>query len=317
MKKFLEDLKKELELKGMSKKEIEDIINDHEEMISQAIDDGVSEEDLNSRFGSPKVLADELAFDEKSEPNEKEAKKTLAKKMSFKLNGKPIDIVIDLVVDDVSIELSDDQEIHVLSKKEIKEDKYEVSFNDNELRIVAKNKNKSSFFSSSSSNDFKIFIPEKALIDTIMCNMVNGDLEVNDLTSNSLKLSGVNGDLELEKLITKKAKLNIVNGDIVLKSFNADQLIVSLVSGDMEIKHAEIEHDLILNTVSGDFQIRNTTCDTLELHTVSGDIDGEELYPNRVKLQSVSGDINIENKEKKDIEIVSKSTISGHINIEI
>lgn len=297
MKKFLEDLKKELELKKMSKKEIEDIISDHKEMIDQAIEDGISEEDLNSRFGSPKVLADELAFDQGVDSKENEGKKSLDKKISFKLNDKPISIKVDLVVDDISIELSDDQDIHVMCNKVIKEDKYDISFKDNELCLCAK-KQKSSFinFSMGSSLDFKILIPKTAVIDLITCNMVNGDLNLEDLTM-------------------RKTKLNIVSGDIEIDTFNSEYLIVSLVSGDLEISQAEIKRDFILHTVSGDSEISKVTCDILELHTVSGDIDGDELYPNKVKLKSVSGDINIENKKQSDIEIVSKSTVSGSINI--
>jgi DUF4097 and DUF4098 domain-containing protein YvlB len=317
MKKFLEDLKKELELKNISKKEIDDIISDHEEMINQALEDGVSEEDLKSRFGSPKDLADELAFDQGSDSEEKEEKKSLDKKITFKLGDKPISINVDLVVDDIIIEFSDDQDIHVLSNKIIKENKYDVSFKDNELSLIAKDKQKSGIFNSSSgsSQDFKILVPKAAIIDLITCHVITGDLEINSLTLNSLKLSGVNGDLELEKLTTQKAKLNIVNGDIKVKSLNSNNLNVSLVSGDMNIIDTTIEKDLIIQTVSGDSKINSVTCEMLELHTVSGDIEGSELYPNRVKLQSVSGDINIKNKEHKDIEIINKSTLSGNINI--
>jgi DUF4097 and DUF4098 domain-containing protein YvlB len=298
MKKFLEDLRKELELKNMSKKEIDDIIGDHEEMIHQALEDGVSEEDLKSRFGSPKDLADELASDEVDNQEEKLEKKPMDKNISFQVNNKSISITVDLVSDDVSIELSNDAELHVRSNKVIKEDKYEVSFKDNLLSIIAKDKKKSGTFSfsSNSTQNFEIFVPKNTVIDVITCNTVNGDID-------------------LEKLSTKKTKLNIVNGDIELKSFNSNYLIVSLVSGDMKMSHAEIQNDFILHTVSGDSKIDDVTCNMLELHTVSGDIDGYELYPNSVKLQSVSGDINIENKNFKDIEVVSKSTLSGSINI--
>jgi DUF4097 and DUF4098 domain-containing protein YvlB len=315
MKKFLEDLKKELELKNMSKKEIDDIIQDHEEMIKQALDDGVSEDDLNSRFGSPKMLADELSFDQDTEPKEKKDVVFTDEKITFKLNDKPITIVIDLVVDDLIIEHSNDQDLHVVCDEEINEKLYEISFDNNELKLIAKKKNESSFFNSSDSHEFKIFIPNNAVIDALTSHMVNGDLEINSLTIQNFKFSGINGNIELENLTTKKTKLNIVNGDIEIDSFQADELVISLVNGEMELNEAKIEHDLIVHTVSGDSEIYHTTCDMLELHTVSGDIEGKELYPNKVKLKSISGDINIKNKEKKEIEIISKSTVSGDIDI--
>ena len=47
MKKYLEDLKQELLKKKLTNKEIEEILTDHEEMIQNAMDEGLSEDEIN------------------------------------------------------------------------------------------------------------------------------------------------------------------------------------------------------------------------------------------------------------------------------
>jgi hypothetical protein len=54
-----------------------------------------------------------------------------------------------------------------------------------------------------------------------------------------------------------------------------------------------------------------------EVDSVSGDIDGKEFYPKMIRFKSISGDLNIKNKEKKEIKIIKKSTLSGGINIDL
>src|SRR6056297_1542212 len=64
MKTFLEDLRKELKKQNLNDIEIADIINDHEEMISQAMEEGLTEDQIIEKFGDPKKLAEELGQNE-------------------------------------------------------------------------------------------------------------------------------------------------------------------------------------------------------------------------------------------------------------
>ena len=56
-------------------KEIEEIIADHKEMISNAIDEGLSEEEIKAKFGKPSQVAEELADSDDQEPAEQEETK--------------------------------------------------------------------------------------------------------------------------------------------------------------------------------------------------------------------------------------------------
>jgi DUF4097 and DUF4098 domain-containing protein YvlB len=85
----------------------------------------------------------------------------------------------------------------------------------------------------------------------------------------------------------------------------------------MHMKKVYVGKEMKLNTVSGDIRIEDSLCQDCALHSVSGDITGMEFYPSRVSLKSVSGDITIKNKNHTDIEIVSKSTLTGDIHIQL
>ena len=58
MKIFLQNLEDELKKNNLNEEEINDIIADHSEMIESAISEGLSDEDLEQKFGNPKDLAD-------------------------------------------------------------------------------------------------------------------------------------------------------------------------------------------------------------------------------------------------------------------
>ena len=65
MNKFLKDLEKELKKMKMSSKNIEEILNDHKEMMAEAVNEGLTDAELYEKFGNPEILARDLYEDEK------------------------------------------------------------------------------------------------------------------------------------------------------------------------------------------------------------------------------------------------------------
>jgi len=61
MKKFLENLRTELKKKHINEGEIEEILRDHEEMIDEALAEGLSEEDITKKFGNPEQVAADIS----------------------------------------------------------------------------------------------------------------------------------------------------------------------------------------------------------------------------------------------------------------
>ena len=320
MKKFLQDLQKELQKKHMKSEEINDIISDHEEMIQNAIDEGLSEAQIIEKFGDPKNLADELADDSKmknSEENDDECCKEEYKLWkSFEVTKDTFNVDISLTQEDVCFKPSKDKLINVYYLGKLAEDKYTLKF-ENDLLTFNGPKHVNLFFINLRSQQVKFMfeIPENMIADEFKFRSVNADCEFSGIKANNFIISTTNGDLEIKDVKFGDVKWNSVNGDINLTNADLKSLCSSQVSGDIECKRVKIAGPFRVHTVSGDMNLTDSCCDELDLHTVSGDVNGKEFYPKKVILKAISGDICITNKEKTIIEIIKKSSVSGDIKI--
>ncbi len=320
MKKFLQDLQKELQKKHMKSEEIEDIISDHEEMIQNAIDEGLSEAEIIEKFGDPKNLAEELSDDSKMKDSEEfeddfdDKEYKLWK--SFEPSNEIINIDISLTQEDVCFRPSTNNLINVSSKGKFSETKYSLKYA-NDLLTFTGPKHVNLFFSNLNSRQvaFLIEIPANTTVNEFKFKSVNADCEFTGIKVNNFVISNTNGDLEIKKVQFGDVKWNSVNGDITLTDAELQSLSSSQVSGDVELTRVKINGAFRVNTVSGDINLVDSSCDELDLHTVSGDVCGANFYPKKVILKSISGDITITNKEKTVIEIIKKSSVSGDINI--
>jgi DUF4097 and DUF4098 domain-containing protein YvlB len=319
MKNFLEDLKKELSKRNIAKDAIDDILKDHEDMIKEALEDGLSEEDLEKRFGTPENIAESLATEEETVEQEKE--KNIDKDQSFEFECKQSEMSIQVELTNEDIYIKPTEYKNVLVNIENADDlkDYIVEFNDQTLSITRKKQNKMFSFFSTKAKNTKIYIgiPAEVLIKSLISKQTNGDVVLKKLNTKHISLNLVNGDIDIKEVVAEGLKFHIVNGDIELQKIKASTLYSSQVSGDLEIKNSLIDGNLEVKTVSGDIELEEVTCDMFEADSVSGDIDGKEFYPKMIIFKSLSGDLNIKNKEKKEIKIIKKSTLSGDINVDI
>ena len=111
---------------------------------------------------------------------------------------------------------------------------------------------------------------------------------------------------------------------LIMKNLKRIILLIALVFvaskvlfSDFEISKSKIENEFESQTVSGDVEIDDVSCDLFDLDSVSGDTDAKEFYPNTIRFKSVSGDLDISNKTKKEIKIISQKTLSGDVNIDL
>ncbi len=303
---YIENLKKELDKRALSTLEKNDIINDHKEMIEEAIADGLSEQDLESKFGSPKQVAEALA-------DERVVETPLKKTFCFSTSSSVIDVNVHLVNEDVEISISNDDDIHVHFETEKYMDKYDVIFANDHL--VVKHKEKTTFFEDETNQLITISLPKELKIKACDYHNVNGDTTMEHMHMDYVKCSVVNGDIAMKHMIVSTLKLNTVGSDATLEHMTIDAMDLSQVSGDLDMVHTHIKHSFNMGTVSGDVDLNDVTCDDVNVNTVSGDVDGHEFYPNTLKFRSISGDVTIHNKQKSDIKIVKQSSVSGDINI--
>ena len=316
MKTFLNDLKNELIKQNVNEEEIEDIIRDHEEMISEAMNEGLKEEDIHLRFGDPKALARELASSTEGEEEQAEV-------VGFKLwksitpTDTNINITVSMVSQDVSYQTSKDDQIHIYyeGKDDLKE--YQFSYQKGELRFEAP-KMRGFLFMRNKKDDmnFLVEIPKHLTIETFKHSSVSADVKYINLNANELQLNTTSGDANLSHAQFDKLKMNTVSGDLYISHVTCSLAETSQVSGDLKLENVIINGLLHAGTVSGDIEINESTVEDAEFSCVSGDVDGKDFYPKTVKFKSVSGDLDIKNSERKDIKLIKTNTLSGEINIQ-
>lgn len=305
---YIKALKKELDNKQLSENEKEDIIKDHEEMIQEALADGLAEADLEKRFGSPEQVASELESQSDNEIVEDSV-------YDFSITAEDLKITIGLVNEDFNLSTSNDENLHVSFSEPHDKDKYDVSFDNNHLIVKRKNDLKLFSFNKNVNQRITVTVPHKHEVSKFALNMVNGDIDLKHMNMATATISVVNGDVNFNHFSIDQLKLNAVGGDAMLNQMSLTDCHVSLVSGDLEATHVDVQHQLTISTVSGDARLEHSTCESLQYHSVSGDLSGKEFYPKSIKFDSISGDVKINNEKKTDINIIKSSSISGKINI--
>ena len=318
MKKFLEDLKNELIKQHMLEQDINDIISDHEEMIQNAINEGLTEEEMKKRFGNPEELAKELASFSSRQAETFDIPEDYQLWKSFSLMDTDLRIKIALVSEDIQVSTSSDNQIHVYYKGKADINKYYCDLKQDEFILEAPKLSGFIFMKSNQHDiDFILEFPTSAHITNFSFNSVSSDFNYVNLNSDIFTLSTTSGDVTLKNAKLKETKWNTVSGDLFVSYIKVNSLISSQVSGDLHMKNVYVAQNMKLNTVSGDIHIEESVSQECLLHSVSGDINGREFYPSRISLKSINGDITIKNKNHTDIEVISKSSVSGEINIQI
>lgn len=316
MKTFLNDLKNELIKRNVSQEEIDDIIRDHEEMISVAMSEGLKEEEIPLRFGEPKSLARELASNTDAEEEEIESSDYKLWK-SVTLVDEKISIHVSMVSQDITYQTSKDDEIHVFYKGKGNIDDYVFSYEKGEFRLEAP-KMIGFLFMRNKKDDlsFIVEIPKNIEIERFRHSSVSAHVKSMNLSANELHLNTTSGDVDLTHANWKILKLNTVSGDLSVSSSTCEQAEISQVSGDLKLDNVTVNGLLHIGTVSGDIEISESIAEDAEFSCVSGDVEGKDFYPKTIKFKSVSGDLDIKNSEHKEIKLVKTNTLSGDINIQ-
>lgn len=312
---YLDELKNELQKRHVSPSAIAEIIADHEDLIREATNEGLSEAQWKTKFGDPSRLAAELS--QSLDSNEEDDVSSLKPWKTFPLNTPELSIDVKLINEDIRIRIHEKSEIAVLTFGKIARlEDYLCTVQNGLLTLHAPKSHGISFFGDASKDPaFEIRLPKETLLLSIKVTTVNGNGLFHHLEASHLEAVTTNGDLQLDHGVLGRLKYNTVNGDVHIDNVAIGTLHGSAVSGDVSIHGSKIKGDLILNSVSGDADVRDSGADYAEMSTVSGDLNGTEFYPVRLALKSVSGDISIQNKRRDAVEVVRQSTVSGSIRI--
>lgn len=318
MKKFLKDLEAELRKNNLSEEEIHEIIADHEEMIETAIDEGLTDEELENKFGNPREVAEELSqFSDKKNKGREKTRAMKTKELLEMKDGYNIDV--KLISEDLTFTCTKEEKIIVNYSGSRNLDKYRIEFVDNTFILEAPDRtNILNYFRNNNSGDFEVLLPKNISIGQIKIKEVNGDMSFSEMKFESITVSTKNGDAEFSKIVTGEMQFNSVNGDVKVSEAEIKTLKLSQVNGDFNMVECKIEGEFSVNSVSGDINLNAVTCRDFLLKTVSGDVEGKEFYPETVSLTSVSGDVEITNSDpERPITVHRKKTLSGDIEIKV
>lgn len=315
MKTFLENLEKELKNQHMNDQEIKEIIQDHQEMFEEAIEDGLNPDDLKIKFGEPRALAKALAELKSTEEFEQDQGPSHD---DYIFNNEDVSgLAIKLIDEDINIELSNEPHFQVICL-DGKKDKYNIRVSNQILEIERKHETGIKFriFRSSDACNFKLRVPKNHQLDEVKILTKSSDISIKAIKANHIKINNISGDIDISELNTRDLLVKTVSGDVELNKATLTSIDLSIVSGDVEINHSTIENSLNISTVSGDVSVAHSQCKELRYNAVSGDLNGKEFYPDKVSLRSVSGDMNFDNAQKdKPIEVIGKKSLSGEIHI--
>ncbi|MBU1144522.1 MAG: DUF4097 family beta strand repeat protein [Firmicutes bacterium] len=320
MKKFLEDLEAELKNNNLKDKEVKEILQDHEEMISEALEEGLTEEEIVNKFGDPKKLAKELAdlnMHQETEVDFDEEGFKLYK--TFELTQKELNVQVGLVSEDIQYIADDEKSIRVYYKGNPELNKYEVEYKDGTFSLKSPKNSSFNVFRRKGTEtqiEFLLKLPKECLVQNMNHSGVHCDVSLNKINSKIMHFKTTNGDISINNCVTDSLHVETVNGDVELSNFITNSLRTSQINGNIEIKKSIVKEDFTSNTVSGDINLCEFECKNGVFRTVSGDIVGNESYFEAITLQSVSGDVTISNKdETRPIIVKAKHSVSGDIKI--
>jgi hypothetical protein len=312
MKKYLEDLRKELKENGINDFDIQDIINDLTEMIQEALSEGLDEGDIPKKFGNPEDLAKDLA---KDQSKEKPGQETTDNGALF--SGKDIqNIDVKLLNEDIHLLGTDGESFEVYGKN-VDPKNYEIYEKENCLYLQRKNNLGLKFRIFRTSNEvFTIKVPKNQNLKSLSLSIKSSDGTIKHIKSDDLNIHSISGDFDLKEVNGQSSKMKSISGDVSIHQCQWDGLTISNVSGDYDISQTEINGNMRINTVSGDIDISESIAKDVDYNAVSGDLVAKEFYPASVSLKSVSGDIKFKNSDhSKTIEIVRKRSVSGDIEL--
>lgn len=326
MKKYLEDLEKELKKMGMSNTEIDEIIKDHVEMLGEAKEDGLTDDDLVEKFGYPEDVAKELSQDERTSKVMQKEKVVIKEGIlegyelikAFPVVEDVKEVIIKFVNEDLKFIPHDGESIEIFAKKLKDIEDYNISLHDGIFNISREKQSGFNLFGSrSSSVKFGVKMPRSANFDDFNVTLVSGDSELFDIKSKDMTIKTTSGDIELSNVEVKNdAKFNVVSGDIKVVNLQANELEISSVSGDLKVRNVDLYNELYVNTVSGDVDAKNVNAKNVAFKSVSGDFEGQEVYVDTVKSSTVSGDFEIKNlNHDQEIVVTKQKSLSGKVKI--
>lgn len=139
----------------------------------------------------------------------------------------------------------------------------------------------------------------------------SGNVEINDLTLDSLTIATASGDVALRTLALESLHITTASGDLFLENLTAQNKVeICSASGDQELDRLSADA-LEMHSASGDITVQGCTIRSQAcVKSASGDVEWMSECP-ECKVVSISGDLNLSGGFKT----VEFSTVSGDVRL--
>lgn len=126
-------------------------------------------------------------------------------------------------------------------------------------------------------------------VDCFQIQLLNGEVDLDGLTSKEIVVKDKNGNVTLNKVTAKEVSLDLLNGDIDIQNSPIDTLVMNDLNGDVRVNG----------------YIRNLSADTLNSDFYLTKKDTNDA---NVKIKTVSGDVKLSLPSQMNLTIDSKTT---------
>ena len=126
-------------------------------------------------------------------------------------------------------------------------------------------------------------------VDRFQIQLLNGEVNLDGLTSKEIVIKDKNGDMSLNKVTANEVSLDLLNGDIDIQNSPIDTLVMNDLNGDVRVNG----------------YIRNLSADTLNSDFYLTKKDTNDA---NVKIKTVSGDVKLSLPSQMNLTIDSKTT---------
>lgn len=163
-----------------------------------------------------------------------------------------------------------------------------------------------------------LYVPSGIVLKSCDLNMADGDLRINGLNCNLMKIESADGDMNIRDGSCQKAVLKTEDGDIIFSNAAiAEDLQIDTADGDISASGLDIKGEARLDTADGDITTSGFNVNgAMYVDTADGDVSftGFKVLK-EMKINVEDGDISLSGLSAKGtVEIVSGDgdiTISG------
>lgn len=310
---FLEQL--EAMLRGINVVDRVRSLDYFSEMIDDAMESGMSEEEAVTALGGIDEIAERITQEAPVSPlrGEKPFDGSEKAESSAPVDGEFSSIRVRVRESDVNVLLSEDGESRVdcVDREHI----YHRVFEENGVLIVEEVDERrwyERFKGFNKGTEVSIYLPagEYKKLDI---ESVSGDIEVvRGIAFESVHAKTLSGDIEFFALVRSVLELSSTSGDVCVEGKSElEALSVHSTSGDVELSGFTCTKTVSVNSTSGDVACRSITSEDGEIKSISGDVNVKDVIcANKLGISSTSGDVHFDGC---DGAIVLLSSISGDV----